>query len=118
MEDAGSANLLRDTAKLADFFGCSLKKVDETLIRIARLRSPPPDWLKGKAKMSALPRYSSKAAGDQCVVALTGKGYAERLVWLVENLEHDWRSSKKDGTATFVLAETDATHFRLRWGTS
>jgi hypothetical protein len=113
-----SSSILRDTAKLAEFFGCSLKNVDGDLIRIARLSVPPPAWLRGISKMAMLPRYKRDTVGDTCEVEInSGIAYAERISWIVENLSFAWMATQNGPMKTFVFAEAqDAVYFRLRWG--
>jgi len=106
--------LLAHTSDLMALFGCSLDKVDQMLIRMARLENPPPSWLQGVTKIDQLPRYEASDS-EEFAVSLTGidvNEFTERVAWIVENLADPW---SLDAQTVKLSSTRDLVHYNLRW---
>lgn len=95
-----------------DFFGCGSHKVNPILLRMG-LRKDRPEWLRHRPKLHQLPRW--KAGCETVVFApkrITVPQVAERLVWIVEELQGAWCMT----TDGFCFEDDrEGVHFKLMW---
>lgn len=95
-----------------EFFGCGSNKVNPILLRMS-MREDRPEWLRHRPKLQQLPRWKK---GCESVVPaskrITPPQVAERLRWIVEELELGWCMT----TEGFCFEDDrEAVHFKLMW---
>ncbi len=102
-----------------DFFGRPLHETNVLLRQIHALSDPVPEWLRGAQRLQDLPRYArigEKVEHER--IALPGvklPGVAQRVAWVVENLNGGWRVQHTTRPAFYFLDLRDAVYYRLRW---
>lgn len=98
---------------LAQFFGgANLTRVDHLNMQIA-INADYPEWLRGIAKESGLPRRVMHAEFEfRFVVPPTEAERGVLAAWIVETCHGAWDINNR-----FVLFEDpeDAVHYRLKW---
>lgn len=96
---------------LVDFFGCRLDSVNPILLRLG-LKNDRPEWLRLRPKLVDLPRWGAGEHIIPITSRITPSEVAERLVWVVEELEGEWYMTPKG----FHFADVkECVHFKLRW---
>lgn len=104
---------LDDAAEKAAFFGCHLNQVSQ-INRVICVNYGMPEWLRGKPKFNDLPRCLNPNITPYYVPPglVTDTQIAERVIWIVENLQHGWSL----GVYGYgFMDESEAAHFKMRW---
>jgi hypothetical protein len=104
------------TENFTKFFGVSLNKVNPILLHIAiDYRNELPEWLKGKTKLTDLPRWKGEwyDKGENTVkIKYKPTDISEIITWVIEELYGFWKITP-DGFSFEDARE--AIYFKLKW---